>query len=141
MTKDISELPASLRAIINGSVNALRETAGRVRSRMAETGKPVTYPIDWDSPKQRRFVMAKLRRENNLPYRRTGRYEASWKVKHKPFGATVFAPHPAGAIGGLPGGWQSRIHRNRWNYLTRVLFEELAKLPDEISNQVRVLST
>ncbi len=36
----------------------------------AEPGPP-RYPIRWKSERQRRYVMAKLRRENNLPYRRT----------------------------------------------------------------------
>lgn len=140
MTKDISELPAYLTNIYHGCVLALRETASRVRARMAEAGKPITYPVQWDSPKQLRYVIAKLRRENNLPYRRRGAYQASYQEIHKPYGATVLAPHPAGAIGGLPSGWQSRIHRERWNYLLQVLFEELAKLPDEISTQVKVLA-
>jgi hypothetical protein len=35
---------------------------------------------DWQSPKQLRFVMAKLRREGNLPYRRTGRTRRAWRV-------------------------------------------------------------
>lgn len=42
-------------------------------------GSPV-YPIRWTSEKQRRFVMAKLRRENNLPYQRTGQLAAGWEV-------------------------------------------------------------
>lgn len=43
-----------------------------------EPGKP-QYPIAWTSDKQRKFVMAKLRRENNLPYRRTGNLALSWE--------------------------------------------------------------
>jgi len=31
----------------------------------------VKYPIQWASERQRKFVMAKLRREDNLPYQRT----------------------------------------------------------------------
>lgn len=36
-----------------------------------EPPKP-TYPLRWRSERQRRFVMAKLREEGNLPYQRTG---------------------------------------------------------------------
>lgn len=38
------------------------------------TAKPPRpkYPLRWKSARQRRFVMAKLRRENNLPYQPTG---------------------------------------------------------------------
>jgi hypothetical protein len=38
------------------------------------------YPLKWRSDKQRRFVMAKLRRANNLPYRRTGKLSGGWKL-------------------------------------------------------------
>lgn len=38
------------------------------------------YPLTWASDKQRRFVMAKLRRENNLPYRRSSKLRTSWEV-------------------------------------------------------------
>lgn len=50
-----------------------------------EPGKP-TYPLVWRSPKQRRYVMAKLRREGNLPYQRTHGLARGWKVK------AVYAP-------------------------------------------------
>lgn len=42
------------------------------------------YPLRWKSEKQRRFVMAKLRREGNLPYQRTHRLIKSWRVVFKP---------------------------------------------------------
>lgn len=42
---------------------------------------PADYPLRWKSQKQRRFVMAKLRRENNLPYQRTGALQKSWRLR------------------------------------------------------------
>lgn len=36
------------------------------------------YPLRWKSQKQRKYVMAKLRKANNIPYRRTGRFENAW---------------------------------------------------------------
>jgi hypothetical protein len=38
------------------------------------------YPLVWRSPKQRRYVMAKLREEGNLPYQRSGDLQRRWKV-------------------------------------------------------------
>jgi hypothetical protein len=38
------------------------------------------YPLAWRSPKQRRAVMAKLRKEGNLPSQRTGDLQRRWKV-------------------------------------------------------------
>lgn len=45
----------------------------------AYPGKP-RYPLRWKSERQRRYVMAKLRKENNLPYRRTGKLAQGWRV-------------------------------------------------------------
>lgn len=39
------------------------------------------YPLKWRSDKQRKFVMAKLRKAGNLPYRRTGKLRKGWKLK------------------------------------------------------------
>lgn len=44
-----------------------------------EPGKP-KYPLRWKSARQRRFVMAKLRRENNLPYQRKHQLAKGWRV-------------------------------------------------------------
>ncbi len=46
----------------------------------AEPGPPA-YPIDWTSERQWRYVMAKLRREGNLPYRRTHALSRGWRVE------------------------------------------------------------
>lgn len=67
---------------------AFRRATRRLRSRMLADlrktpGRP-HYPLRWKSEKQRRFVMAKLRAEGNLPYQRTGRLEASWYVEFEP---------------------------------------------------------
>lgn len=43
-----------------------------------QPGAPV-YPIRWTSERQRRYVMALLRANDNLPYRRTGQLSRSWK--------------------------------------------------------------
>ncbi len=38
------------------------------------------YPLRWKSAKQRRYVMAMLRRTDNLPYRRTHELRDGWEV-------------------------------------------------------------
>ncbi len=49
----------------------VRKLRTRMLTRLRVEPGPPHYPIRWTSDKQRRFVMAKLRRENNLPYQRT----------------------------------------------------------------------
>lgn len=36
------------------------------------------YPLRWASERQRRYVMAMLRAQGNLPYQRTGQLEQGW---------------------------------------------------------------
>ena len=140
MSRPIEELPEFLTAFTKGVVTILQETAGNVKTRMAETGQTIQYPLQWDSEKQRRAFFASDGFGGGIPYHRIGAYEKSWTVEMQPLGASLLAPSPAAAIGGFPGGWQSKIHRNRWNNLTKVLFEELAKIPDAISNLFTVIS-
>lgn len=64
---------------------AYRRNVGRLRSRLlarvkVEPGKP-HYPLRWKSDRQRRYVMAKLREENNLPYQRTGKLLNSYELE------------------------------------------------------------
>ena len=140
MTQPISELPEFVAGFFSDCSQVLFETAERVKERMSEPGQPVTYPIQWDSEKQRRAFFATDGFGEGIPYQRKGVYERSYAVERKPLGAQLHAPHPAGAIGGTPEGWQSRINRGRWNNLLIVLFDELAKIPDAISNKFTVRS-
>lgn len=57
----------------------IRVKSQLLRKLRLEPGAP-DYPIDWTSEKQRRYVMAKLRRENNLPYQRTHQLSQGWDV-------------------------------------------------------------
>lgn len=92
-----------------------------------EPGKP-GYPLTWRSPKQRRFVMAKLRREGNLPYQRTHGLARGWKVNviYAPRGnveitditITNDVPH-AGFVVGPPGIKQPMFPH--WNEANRVI--------------------
>lgn len=130
------ELMRLPRKLFGAGLEAVGILAERVRRRMAVAGKRVTYPIKWDSPKQMRWFFATHKK---LPYRRTNRHVHSYKVRRHPVGYTMSAKSPAGAIGGTTSGWQSRIHRDRWPNLLTVLFDELRKLPAELSNQMRVI--
>lgn len=122
-----------------------------IQRQMKVEGKPVTYPIQWDSERQRRFVMAKLRAENNLPYKRIGAYQRGWTVTKLPDGYSLSNTHPAGAIGGtlnvasgsgLGGGsfqsWQSRIHRGRWPALMPIVLQALVDLPKRVIERLKV---
>lgn len=137
--RDFRELPTFINALLEASKDSLVQLATNVKERMSEEGKPVSYPIDWDSPKQQRFVMWKLRKRGEIPYRRKDRYRLGWEMERVRFGARLHNESPAGAVGGLTSGWQSKIHRGRWPHLLTVLFDELSRFPADLSNRLRVV--
>lgn len=51
------------------------------------------YKLPWASRRQQIYVIAMLRRQGNLPYRRTHRLIRSWRV--------IFKPRGGGAVGEL----------------------------------------
>ena len=116
----------------------LREVVDNIQRRMSEEGKPVTYPIKWDSDKQRRAYFASNGFGHGIPYQRQGHYERGWVVSAMPNGYKLSNAHPAGAIGGTMSGWQSRIHKGRWNNLPKVVGQELKKLIPSILENLRV---
>lgn len=94
---------------------ALPKIRKRLLTRLHQQPGKVVYPIAWTSEKQRRFVMAKLRRENNLPYKRTGKLVQAWKVVAviNPDGkGEIIAENPANAGRYVFGEQQQRFHRN-----------------------------
>jgi hypothetical protein len=139
MTRDFREMPTFINALIAASTDALVQLATNVKERMTEEGKPVRYPIDWDSERQRRAFFATNGFGRGIPYKRTDRYRYGWTLERVHFGVNLSNRHPAGAVGGTTSGWQSRIHRGRWPHLLTVLFEELRKFPADLSNRLRVV--
>lgn len=111
------------------------ETMKRIRRRLAAPVRRPSYPIDWDSDKQRRYVMALLRRQGNIPYKPTGRYENNWQiVKHRDTGYAIEndAPPAKYLSGNFRGESQSHIHEGRRPLMARVVEEEIQDLPEEI---------
>jgi hypothetical protein len=142
MTKNISELPGFLLGFLTDIRQVMVDTAYSIRARMQEEGAPrnPNEKVDWDSPRQQRAWYASGGFGGGIPHQRNHAYINSWTVERQPFGAVLHASHPAGAIGGMPSGWQSRIHRGRWPYLPRVLFEEIGKIPAALANRFEIRS-
>lgn len=141
-------LPKTLRAVINKTKRAgnksLEEVAENIRRRMSEEGKPVKYPIRWDSQKQRKAFFATNGFGGGIPHKRTHKMRLGWKVKAITQGTKTGVSitnkrRGAGAVFGLPRtGWQSRIHRGTWNYLPKIFLQEVKKLPLIVMKNVRI---
>ena len=122
------------------TVSVLEETAFRIRDRMNVRKPKTDYPVTWDSERQRRAFFATNGFGKGIPYKRTG--DTAWTVT-QPFAneIDIFAPHPAGAVFGMPTAnfWQSAIHRETWPYLKVVLTEEISKIPKSIVAGLKIL--
>jgi len=129
----------------------LEAAADRVKRAMSNApGRKVQYPIKWDSDKQRKFVMAKLRRDDNLPYKRTKKYLNGWVVRNLTQGYELYNREPhsmflsgtasgslQGALHVTPTG-QSHIHEGRWKLLAPTVANILTYLPKRILETFRI---
>lgn len=93
---------------------ALPRIRDKARELLRPTIPPVRYPIAWESARQRRYVMAKLRRENNLPYQRTGKLLSAWEITSTPIdaGLDVSFSNPVPYAKYVIGDRQQRFHKN-----------------------------
>lgn len=79
LTQQIAKAPTTLNIYVTTQIRKTVEDFVIRELVNVNISKP-TYPLRWKSEKQRRYVMAKLRKAGNLPYKRTGKFQKSWKV-------------------------------------------------------------
>jgi hypothetical protein len=136
-TLNIQEVINKIRSV-PGSVRRSRDTTfekvgKKIVDIMSRSGLSVRYPIEWDSLKQMRKVIAMLRDRGDLPYTRKGGYENAWEEKRIGGGhavqnighnAIMLAGAPSGEFAGaraVQSSGQSHIHKNRWRLIKPVL--------------------
>lgn len=148
MTQPVSQLPEFLNGLVYDLNEVLEALAKRIKERMAAPVPPRTpgEKVNWDgeidpirnTTRQQRAYFASNGFGNGIPYRPSGRFALNWQATRTEFGTRLEAPHPAGAIGGMPDGWQSKIHKGRRPNLALVLLEEVSKVPDEIRTKFSI---
>jgi hypothetical protein len=79
LSREIAAAPTTMNIYVTRTI-AKEVDAYVVRNLVNVNIPKPTYPLVWKSQKQRRYVMAKLRKEGNLPYRRTGAFQKAWKT-------------------------------------------------------------
>lgn len=108
----------------NAAVDVLEQNSERMIAPFrVQPGSP-KYPLRWTSARQRAYVMAKLRRENNLPYKRTGALAAAWRlemvVDNSALDIQVQAVNPVAYEKYVTGDYQQGFHIDTgWPYLSR----------------------
>lgn len=130
----------------------LGDTVSEIIGLMQEEGKPVTYPIKWDSDRQRKAFFASDGFGGGIPHVRTGAYVQGWQKTELPDGYQMSNKSPAGAIGGTIKGtlsgdaiggvslqsWQSKIHRGRWRSILPTVLDKVANLPRRIIDKMKL---
>lgn len=116
----------------------IRTVLNRIQKRLSVPGKSPTYPIKWDSAKQRRAFFATDGFGRGIPTKRTGEYASGWKIESITNGYvlkndTTYGKYVGGDAYGVV---HSGIHKDRWQVYRDVVDEEIEKLPDEIEKEI-----
>jgi hypothetical protein len=102
------------------------------------TPPPPDRPIRWTSERQRRFVLAKLRREGNIPYRRRG-IQRLWVIgvtaRNNVY--TVSARNPSDSAIYVYGSHQQRFLR-KWPLVEEEIISAAVELEDGL---IRAIDT
>jgi hypothetical protein len=120
------------------------EVLMRAKRRLMNPAPPPHYPIQWKSEKQRRYVMALLRKMGGGPYVRKGGYELGWQVITSQTAGNVKAGYTlvnkwgaAQFVGGNAyGQFQQPFHAGRWPVMRTVVGEEVMRLPKSIEDNI-----
>jgi hypothetical protein len=111
----------------------------RVKTRMSQPAPKPSYPIPWDSERQKRAFFASNGFRNGIPYRRNGATEKGWTLGQIEDGYRLANETPAAffVYGDLfQRKSQSNIHAGRWPLTKVVAFEELNALPQELQADI-----
>lgn len=121
------------------SKKRLYDAAVKIRSLMKQSGSKPSYPIQWDTARQRIAYFASNGFGGGIPSKRTNDYIKGWKVVPTETGYDVGNPLAhAKYIGGTfrSTNRQSKIHRGRWPLVKIVAEKVLGKLPKAVRDSI-----
>lgn len=133
--KGLADLEAAVPKIARKDIYDMMRAALKT---LRTPGKRITYPVKWDSERQRRYVLALLRSQNNLPYRRTDELPRGWTIEKLDKGYRLYNPSSAAVYvyGDFEGARQSRIHQQRWPLTQEIVEKEIQGLPPLIEQHI-----
>lgn len=101
-----------------------------------------TYPIQWDSPRQKIKVIILLRYVLGMPYQRRGIYQKAFNIEKNEDGYTLVNESERAVYlsGDADGQGQSRIHRGRWPLMRDVVDNEMTKLPTAVVAHIVIVA-
>lgn len=128
--------------VVNDDIRLMLEAA---RRQLARPGKPVEYPVRWDSERQRRAYFATDGFGKGIPYKRTGRYQLGYVIEKTGYGTnraytlynnTSYARYVGGRAS---GAGQSRIHAGRWEIAANVVKKYAMNLVRNVEGSIRAV--
>lgn len=124
ISQSLTTLGPSIERITNAKIEAVLQEA---LTDLEKEGEPISYPVHWDSERQRKAFFATNGFGRGIPTRRTGRYISGFKLEKTGFGTdrrfTISNDVPyAKYVGGTAlGQAQSNIHRGRWQIVSETV--------------------
>lgn len=121
----------------------LYDAAVEIRKTMKMPGSKPIYPIQWDTPRQRRAFFATDGFGRGIPTKRSKEYIRGWQVIKREDGYDVGNPLAhAKYIGGTARSTsrQSKIHRGRWNLFKVVKDKVLKGLPKTVKRVLKEIA-
>lgn len=114
----------------------------RAQKRLRKPGKKPTYPIPWDSLKQKRAFFATDGFGGGIPYKRTGKIVAGWSIVKLDDGYRLInqVDGVKYVVGDAYGQSQSRIHQGRWEVYRDVVEQELEPLPQQVRQEISMVA-
>jgi len=142
------------RAIPEISRLRLYQAAVEIVRGMKQPGKPIQYPVRWDTQKQRRAYFATkgtfirgYTGPSKIPTKRTRIYQKAWQLRavtQSPANVGYDVGNPlahARHIGGRStGGGQSKIHKGRWPLFKRQVEIVVKKLPKIVRDHLKQIA-
>ncbi len=116
------------------------EAAVEIARRMSKPGRKITYPVNWDSLKQKiHVIILIMKKQGSLPYIRTRAHERGWKSETTARGAKVYNNVKGSKYlyGTMRSRRQSNIHIGRWLILRDVYDAAIKTLPKKVYESLR----
>ena len=118
------------------------QAALRAKTKLRLPGAKPSYPIKWDSEKQRRAFFATDGFGAGIPTSRTDKLVNAWQIVKITDGyslvnATPYTKYVQGNAYGVLG---SGIHSGRWKKFRDIVDEEMEKLPQEIDDAITIVA-
>lgn len=110
----------------------------RAQTELRKPGKRPTYPIKWETERQRRAYFATNGFGGGIPSHRTGKYEKGFQIRRNTNGYALFnrTPYTKYVGGSADGTGQSFIHLDRWVLIRDAVDRAVRRLPQDVREDV-----